>query len=79
MLTPHIMIYIMTGIMVLYCICFQYFYGKKICLEFQKIQELSRRQSSARVVPVTTAVLVDYIPRDSVIVTINTEIQQIQT
>ena len=75
MLTPQIMIYIMTGICVIYCIFFQYFYGKKLCLEFEKIQNLSRSssRSSSRVVPVTTGIIVENIPPNSIIV--NIEVQ----
>ena len=59
----------MTGICVVYCIFFQYFYGKKICLEFKEIQNLSR------VVPVTRGIIVENIPPNSVIVNIEVQTQ----
>ena len=72
MLTPYIMLYIMIGVLVLYCIVFQYFYGKKICEDYKRMVELSgRNTNSRRIVPVVTGIIVENIPENSVIITLN--------
>ena len=71
MLTPQIMVYIMIGVLGLYCIIFQYFYSKKICTDLKKIGNLTRVAPEIQEeieLPVTPGIIVENIPENSIIV-----------
>ena len=71
MLTPQIMVYIMIGVLVIYCIVFQYFYGRKICEDLRIIKNLTRVEPTiqeAVEIPTTPGVIVENVPENSIIV-----------
>ena len=54
------------------CLIINYYYSKNLCLEYRNIQNLIKPRR-ATVIPVVTGVIVEDIPRNGIIVTINIE------
>ena len=65
------MVYIMIGVLVIYCIIFQYFYARKICEDLKIIKKLTRVEPTiqeAVEIPTIPGVIVENIPENSIIV-----------